>query len=229
MPVVQAWREGGLPGWTLGGVLARRTHVLDDLFCTGDADAFFSQAYDLIVETAGPAALAAHGARALQAADVWSVSAAALADARLHAALQAAGAQAGHRLRLVSGAIAGLDGVAMVAVDPDAQLHIGLDLPPGPGPRAVVFRGTVREAAQRYPDGVNVAVAAALAGPGLDRTQIELSHPGLVPRHRLALAADSRYSVVEAAVEPRLGHGTHPVAACLIANLRRELQVVWAG
>lgn len=229
MPVVQAWREGGLPGWTLTGVLARGPRDLDGLYCTNDADAFFSEAYDLIVETAGPAALAEHGVRALEAADVWSVSAAALADARLLAALQEAGGKAGHRLRLVSGAIAGLDGVAMASVDPDVQLRIDLDLPPGPGPRAVVFSGTVREAARRFPDSVNVAVAAALAGPGLDNTRIELSHPGPVPQHRLALTADSRYGVVEAAVEPRLGHGIHPVAACLVANLRRELQAVWVG
>lgn len=230
-PVVQAWRAGTLPGWELAGVLQRQPRDPGGgVAGTADAQVFFAQPLDLVVETAGPAALAEHGERALACADVWSVSAAALADAQLHARLEAAGRASGHRLRLVSGAIAGLDGVAMAAAaDPQAELRLELDLPPGPGERRVVFEGTVREAAARYPGSVNVAAAAALAGPGLDAARIVLSHPGPVPRHRLALVAEGRAGRVEAATEPQLGAGVHPVAACLVAMLRRELQTVWAG
>lgn len=238
MPVVQAWRDGTLPSWELVGVLQRQPHdpahdpsrSLDSTARTADAETFFSQSLDLIVETAGPAAMAQHGERALACADVWSVSAAALADAALHRRLEAAGRANGHRLRLVSGAIAGLDGVAMAtAADAQVSLHLELDLPPGPGERHVVFEGTVREAALRFPGSVNVAAAAALAGPGLDATHIVLSHPGPVPRHRLALVAEGRAGRVEAATLPQLGAGVHPVAACLVAMLRRELETVWAG
>jgi aspartate dehydrogenase len=93
----------------------------------------------------------------------------------------------------------------------------------------VAFSGSVREAALRFPDGVNVAVAAALAGPGLDRTRIDVMQPGPVPRHRLALTVRSRFGTTGAWSEPRVAPGVHPVAACLIAALRRELQTVWAG
>ena len=86
---------------------------------------------DLIVEAAGPAALAEHGARALAVADVWTVSGAALADPRLYEELEAAGRRSGHRLRLLSGAIAGLDGIAMAFADPDATLKLEVDLPAG--------------------------------------------------------------------------------------------------
>lgn len=228
-PILEAWLNGELPGWTITGVLARGVHTVGTLRSTDNADAFFAEPYDLIVETAGPLALAAHGARALAVADVWTVSAAALADAGLLDALQTAGRQAGHRLRVVPGAIAGLDGVAMVSVDPDAVLQLDIDLMPGDGPRALVFSGTVREAAARYPNSVNVAVAAALAGPGVDRARIQVSHPGAVPQHQLALAATSRYGTVRASVEPLVGPGVHPVAASLIAALRRELLTVWVG
>lgn len=228
-PIVEAWRDGTLAGWRLDGILARGTRGVCGLRPCADADTFFASAFDLIVEAAGPPALAAHGVRALGAADVWSVSAAALADPVLFRALEAAGRRAGHRLRLVAGAIAGLDGVAMASVDPAAVLRLDVDLSPGPGTRSRIFEGTVREAALRHPDSVNVAAAAALAGPGFERSRIELSHPGPVARHRLALTVDSRHAFVEAAVEPRLGAACHPVAACLIANLRRELQTVWAG
>ena len=228
LPVVEACAGGALPGWVLAGVLTR-TGQPAGIACHHDIDPqrFLGRGHDLIVEAAGPAALAAHGAGALAVADVWSVSGAALADAALAAALEAAGRRSGHRLRLLSGAIAGLDGVAMACADPEASLAMEIELPPAPGPEGQIFAGTAREAARRFPDGVNVAVAAALAGPGLDRTHVVVKRAGT--RHRLALTARSRHAQVLAAVEPQGAAHLHPVAACIIACLRRETQTIWAG
>jgi aspartate dehydrogenase len=191
-------------------------------------DDFFEQKFDVIVEAAGPQALAMHGARALAIADVWTVSGAALADESLLHHLETTGRSSGHRLRVVCGALAGLDGVSAASVDPAMQLNLQIDLPPDGSPPGVVYTGTVREAAKRYPDGVNVAVAAALAGPGLDRARIEVANPS-GPKHRLALSAQSRFGSLGAWAEPHVAAHAHPVAACLIAALRRELQTVWVG
>jgi hypothetical protein len=76
---------------------------------------------------------------------------------------------------------------------------------------------------------VNVAVAAALAGPGLDRTRIEVSHPDPATPQRLALNVKSRYGSCTTATSPRVGAGIHPVAASVIAALRNELKTVWVG
>jgi aspartate dehydrogenase len=208
--------QASLPGWEIARVLTRSRPCPD----------FFEQSFDLVVEAAGPQALREHGARALAIADVWTVSGAALADDSLFRTLQDAGRSSGHRLRVVAGAIAGLDGVSAAGVDPSMELKLQIDLPPGSSPAS--FKGTVRQAAKRFPDSVNVAVAAALAGPGLDRAQIEV-RDATGPRHRLALSAQSRFGSLGAWTEPRLEPGAHPVAACLIAALRRELQTVWAG
>ena len=229
MPVIEAWRSGGLPGWEIAGVLARHARTIGPLQATDVADAFFALPLDLVIDTAGPQALAAHGVRALAVADVWTVGAAALADAALLRALEHAGRQAGHRLRVMPGAIAGLDGVAMAAVDPLAVLQLDIDLMPSAQSPGRVFSGSVREAAVRFPHHVNVAVAAALAGPGLDASRIDVHQPGAVPVHRLGLTATSCYGTVRAAVEPRVGLGVHPVAACIVAALRRELATVWVG
>ena len=180
----------------------------------------------MIVEAAGPQALAMHGERALAIADVWTVSGAALADDLLFQKLLTAGRSSGHRLRVVAGAIAGLDGVSAAAVDPSMELNLQIDLPPGAS--STPFKGTVREAAHRFPENVNVAAAAALAGAGLDRARIEVHSP-TGPRHRLALSAQSRFGLLSAWTEPSLQPGAHPVAACLIGALRRELQTLWAG
>ena len=76
---------------------------------------------------------------------------------------------------------------------------------------------------------MNVAVAAALAGPGLDATHIEVRHPGPVARNRLVLHAESAAGTLHVEVQPELGQGVHPVACSVIAALRREMQVVWVG
>lgn len=228
-PVVQAWRDGALDGWTLAAVLVRQAPADAEPWMTTDIDAFLASAPDLIVEAAGPPALAAHAVAALAVADLWTVSAAALADAELTARIMRQARLHGHRLRVLAGAIAGLDGVAMSSVDPDVALDLEVELMPGAEPAGERFRGSVREAASLFPNSVNVAAAAALAGPGLDATRIRVSHPGKVARNRLALTAESRFGTVRAEVLPRVGPGIHPVAASIAAALQQQLRPIWVG
>jgi aspartate dehydrogenase len=224
-PVIEAWRAGELPGWQLESVLTRQPRQIDGVRSTTDAAAFFAGGHVLVVDTAGPAALALHACAALASADVWTVSAVALADPQLFAKVEETARRSGHRL--LHGAAAGLDGVAAACVDPDAVLHLQIDLPPGGGPPGVIFSGTVREAARRFPDSVNVAVTLAFAGAGLDRTRIEVSHPDPATPYRLALRVSSRYGTCVVETSPRVGPGVHPVAASVIAALRNELKTVW--
>lgn len=227
MPVLQALHDGRLPGWTLTGVLARESRDLGVVRTTSDLQAFLGEAPELILEVAGPSALSRIGVAALAVADVWTVSGAALADDCLYRALDAAASRSGHRLRLVPGALAGIDGVAMACVEPDAQLRLEIDLPPGSRPSGRLFTGTARQAAVAFPDGVNVAAAAALAGAGLDETLVEVC--STESGHRLSLQADSAYARVRASVDVLPGTGLHPAAACLIACLRRETRTIWVG
>lgn len=227
-PVLRAWRDGALPGWRLTAVLARQARVEHGVEVGADADTFFAQPLDLIVDAAGPAVLRRQGVRALQVADVWTVGAAALADVALAAALAAAAERTGHRLRLVNGALAGIDGVSMTAISGAATLRIEIVAPPSHAAATPIeFEGSVREAARRFPDEVNVAVAAAWAGPGLDRSVVSLRRADAGVDHQLAVQAQGAGGRVAASL--RVAGEVHPVAACLIADLRREVQVVWAG
>ncbi len=187
---------------------------------TDDPVRFLAFAPDLILELAGPEALAEHGAAALGVADVWTVSGAALADAATTARLEAAGRLSGRRLRVMGGALGGLD---MLGGAEDLRLEArraGIGQDSGPM--------TVREAALRHPEETSFAVAAALAGPGLDRARIALRDPGPGGAHVLAAVADSRSG--RSAVRSRIARdGMHPVAAAVIAALRREEGVIWAG
>ena len=228
-PILAAWEAGQLPGWEIVSVLVRRAEAKrGDLFTTGITTLMAARP-DVVVEVAGPPALASLGERLLQAADLWTTSAAALADAALLQRLESAGRAGGHRLRILPGAFAGLDGVAAASAAPGATLHLDIELMPGPEPAQHRFSGSVREAALLFPDSVNVAVGAALAGPGLDATRIDVRHPGPVPRNRLALHAESAAGTLRVEVQPDVSQGVHPVACGVLAALRSELQVVWAG
>ena len=212
-----------------------------------DPAAFLARDRDLIIECAGPAALARHGAAALRCADVWTSSAAALADSVLADALAAAGQGSGHRLRVLAGAIAGLDGIATIATDPAATLQLSIDLPPASvslsasvsasasasasacGDETVVDSGSVRAVALRHPDLVNVAVAAALAGPGLDRSRLQLLRPP-PGRHRLRVDAQGRTGRMRLDLDlSPVMPGRHPVAMAIIAAMRQAVEPVYAG
>lgn len=228
-PVLAAWQAGELPGWDVASVLVRGTGSGRGPLFTTDLASFLATLPTLVVEVAGPSVFAGVAERVLRCAELWTTSSSALADDALLRRLEAAGRASGHRLRVLPGAFAGLDGVAAACAAPQAQLELDIELPPGPGPAELRFTGSVREAALRFPDAVNVAVAAALAGPGLDATRIAVRHPGPAARNRLALRAESAAGVWKVEVEPDLARGVHPVACSVIAALRRESQVVWVG
>jgi aspartate dehydrogenase len=214
--------------WHLASCLLRKSKPLPE--ATTDAESFFAETAELVVEVAGPDALRLHGERVLMSADLWTTSAAALAEAPLRNRLEAVGLASGHRLRVLGGALGGLDGVATAATDPDARLHVTATRPGMVGEAGRVFAGSLAEAARLFPHEINFAVAAALAGPGVERTSIELNDSGPGGAHVLSLLAQSRSGSFRA--EHRLDAtqgGLHPVAAAIIAALTQAGRVVQAG
>lgn len=227
-PVIEALHEGEISGWRLASVLTRHRRRGEPVPTTDDPDRFFAREYDLIVEAAGPTALLAHGVRAIGTSDVWTVSGTALCDRAFLDALTEAGRRRHHRLRLVAGAIAGLDGVSSACVDPTSTVRIRISLPSRGESQPSARSGSVREVASQLPDLTNVAVAAAVAGPGLDATHVEVT-PTTAAQPELDIRVESSLGHHHVVSRPLLPDGAHPVAACLIAALRRETQVIWAG
>jgi aspartate dehydrogenase len=87
----------------------------------------------------------------------------------------------------------------------------------------VLFEGTAREAALAIPEGVNVAVSAALAGPGLDATRVRVLRPPRGAAGRtMGFTVRSPAGVFEVTARPRVvpAEDVHAVAASLIAMLR---------
>lgn len=230
-PLLQEFQRGQLAGWKLGAVLGRTARTVTGIDVLDDADDFFDQPFDLIIEAAGPDALRALGPRALGQADVWTVSGTALVNSDLTNELEAIGTDTGHRLRLVSGAIGGLDGVATLSVADDATVHAVIDLVPTGEETLTLFNGPVRQGASQFPHHLNVSIATALAGLGLDRTEVTIRQPKAGEPHTLSIEARSRDGQLSTTTVPvvRPPDGIHIVAASLIAALRNETRTIWVG
>ena len=95
-----------------------------------------------------------------------------------------------------------------------------------------MFAGTAREAARGFPANLNVAVALSLAGPGPDRTEVEVwADPGVTRNtHTIVMksdVADLTMTIENVPSEnPRTGRIT---ALSVISMLRKRARTLRVG
>lgn len=165
----------------------------------------------LVVEAAHPDVTRRWGATILEFADYLPVSLTALADAALFAQLAASARLHDHRLLVPHGAVVGGDSLFESRehwddVEIEFRKHprnvaFG-DAGTAEAIREVtmLFEGSVREIAARYPLNVNAMVACALMSVGLDRCRArliadpstELAHLRIIARGRDGAVLDLR-------------------------------------
>jgi len=145
---------------------------------------------DSVIEAAGHNAIQSGGAKILlQGCDLYVLSVGSLANDELRQNLAGACRQGGAQVLIPAGALAGFDGLRALAQDNLVSVKYTSTKPPAAWigtPAAavfpldtltkptVIFRGNAAEAATQYPKNANLAAAVALAGIGLERTQVEL-------------------------------------------------------
>ena len=175
-----------------------------------DLDAIVDAA-DIVVEAASQQAVKDWGETILKKGfDLMVIATGAYGDPKLWKKHKAAAEKSGARLRLPSGAIAGLDGllamrlgklekVKYTSIKPPhawsgTPAETDFDLPSIKTP-TVIFRGTPADAGRLYPKNANLAVTVALCGAGLDRTEIELVADPTLPEgcnaSKLEVVSDS--------------------------------------
>jgi aspartate dehydrogenase len=145
---------------------------------------------ELVAECAGHEAVVEYGQTILQmGVDLIIIATGALADDNFRATLTSTALRAGSRILVPAGAIAGIDGLNALRIGGLLQVRYTSAKPPkawlgtlaeqsfdlnGLTEPTVIFEGTARDAAHLYPKNANLAATVALAGCGLDETQIVL-------------------------------------------------------
>lgn len=145
---------------------------------------------DIVVECAGQGAVEQYGEAVLSAGfDFMIISTGALADETIRNTLIAAGKKGNARMVLPAGAIAGIDGLSALRVGGLKKVRYSSTKPPGAwkgtpadekfdlesmSERTVLYTGPASEAARLYPKNANLAATVALAGLGMEKTEIQL-------------------------------------------------------
>lgn len=218
--VIDHLLAGRVPGTRLGSVLVRdrtRARPQGGVSYTDDFAEFLASKPDLILELAGPGALKQYGVTAIRTAETWSISAAAFADRDFEATVNHA-LEGGGRLRLLPGAITGLDAVAAAATDPASSISVTVGII-GQQPDAEPdFVGSARELALNF-HGVNVVAAIAMAGHGLDATPVRFFHRRGSSGRNHVVEISSAHGSYQIHCQPTIPPGTSAVSACVLAAL----------
>ena len=175
-------------------------------------DEFLKLGHDVVIESAGQAALIEHGPQVLGAGKILvpaSVGSFAHPDI-LNAHLEAC-KYSGGKIRLASGAISGLDALAAARKAGLRRVrYVGVmagmvekdALPAEPRTdRVKVFAGTAREAALKFPKNANLTLTIAMAGIGMDATEVELYRDASAPRNVHELQAEGDFGSMKIVIE----------------------------
>lgn len=244
--------DAGLPGLRLAGALARdRARAGAFLHELGGKPPFLPltdliAASDILVEASTRAHLEEAAPVVLGAGrDLVVLSCGALLD---HAEWIALAEAKGARIHVVSGAIAGLDGLKGARVGAMTSVVMETRKPPrglAGAPwivenkidldaireETLIFEGRATEACRAFPANVNVLAAVSLAGIGPERTRTKIyAVPGLaMNRHRVR--AEGEFGTLTIEIEnvpsenPRTGKLSYLSTIALLRDLGSALRV----
>ncbi len=211
--------------YTLAAVMDNRPQVAMDLAhecgCKGctELSELLAENPAYVVEAAGPEVLREIALPVLRAgADLLPLSVGIFADDIFYLTVKDTAAKLGRRVYIVSGAIGGFDvmqaammGGSVTASIANLKAPSALNGAPGLGGKllpvdreVVVFSGTARQAIEKFPKNVNVAVALALNTIGVDETRTEIrSMPGMENNlHRIIVTGEFGEATIEVASRP---------------------------
>lgn len=220
---------------------ARPDTAAGPLFTT-DAGTFLDSGLDIVLEAAGHAAVRDHAATLLgKGVDVIVTSIGAFTDDALYERCRQAADTGGARLTLASAGIGALDILSGAAVgglesvemivrkDPSAwigtaaQAEFDLD---GLREPTLIFDGTARAGAAKYPQNVNISAAVAIAGIGLDRTRLSIYADPTIDTHVIEVSAHGAFGsfrFVEDVAVAESNRKTGKIVAMAVAKTIRQL------
>ncbi len=200
----------------------------------------------LVIDCAGHEGLLAHATDILSAGiDMFTISTGALADVEFFNQLEISARKGNSRLKLLSGAIGGIDALMAANVGELSSVkYVGRKPPTGwKGSPAehqcdlmaltnpfTHFEGTARSAAIQYPKNANVAATIALAGIGMEDTKVELIADPNITKNTHEIHAMGSFGNFQLKIEgkplPGNPKSSALAAMSIVQELRRRISIV---
>jgi aspartate dehydrogenase len=200
---------------------------------------------DLVLEAAGRETVEPWGETALAHAPAFAVSStSAFAEDGVLARLSAIAERHGSQILIPPGALGAVDALAAASILPlDNVAHTivkplaawrdtaadGL-FDPLSATAVTFFRGSAREAARRFPQNANVTAITALAGIGLDRTDVSLVADPAATRNSHRVVADGAFGHLDITIacEPLATNprSSEQVALALVRLVENQVATV---
>ena len=191
----------------------RADRSLNKSIITTDFDEFIGTKPDVILEVAGHQTIQKYAVEILRSGiDLLVTSVGASTDDKLYDDCINTARENGARLILASAGIGSLDTLSAAAVGGLASVHMIVRKDPSAwyGTHAeklfdlsslatptVIFEGTHREGAARYPQNVDISAAVALAGLGLDKTKLTIIADTEIDTHVCEIQATGAFGSYE--------------------------------
>lgn len=188
--IQQLNKEQQIPGHHVTAVFDERNSSKDKLKKleeeTGikgydDLDVFLNAPIDLVIECATIDVVEQYAREILRRKDLMVISIGALVHDQLRTDLEKIAQETKHNLYLPSGALGGLDALlAAQMLDGLTQVRLTSSKPaaalgaPHLNQAETIFKGPAQEAIKKFPKNANVAIIVALAGIGMERTEVEI-------------------------------------------------------
>lgn len=202
---------------------------------------FLKQELDLVIEAATIEAVKKYAAAIVKnKMDFLVVSVGAFADVAFYQELQSLCKQNQTSVYLPSGAIGGLDIVkAAKAVGELSTVSITTRKPPQAlmdqpvTKETLLFEGSAKEAINKFPKNVNVAILLSLAGLGAEETRVRVVADPMVKRntHTIEIAGSFGKSVITVENEPMPNNPktSYLAALSVIAALKNQQEFIHIG
>lgn len=218
------------------GPLAKKYGVV--LFT--DIEAFLQSQVDVVVEAANVEAATVYIPDVIRNKNLIVVSVGALAEEHFLQQVKQIAKQSGRHIYVPSGAIGGLDLVQNIAHTND-KLDVSLETRKPAHTlttkqitqEQIVFTGNAANAIKQFPKNINVSIALALAGVGLEKTKVTMiADPNIDKNtHTIQLAGafgEARFIIASSPL-PDNPNTSHLAAYSVIGTLEKMLAPICIG
>jgi aspartate dehydrogenase len=185
---------------------------------------------DVVAEAAGHAALREFGPACLRASvPLVLLSVGALADADFEAELTEAAREGRVAATIASGGTAALDMIASASEDGLESVVHTIVKPPGSLGVEVdayteLYRGPARAGAAQFPQNANIAAAIALAGVGLDRSEVVIAADPAATTNRQQIEAKGAFGSLRVEIDSRPSASNPRTGAVVAMSLKHALE-----